>query len=335
MLPRHMDWLITALDLHTFVPADLLVVLVLVVLEGLLSCDNAVVLALLVRNLPPEQRGKALRYGIIGAYVFRIAALFLAVWIMTIWWIKVAGGVYLCWLAIDFFRKHGQGGKDKNREVKLIFGLGAFWSTVFWVEATDIVFSIDSIAAAVALSKKLWVLILGGLLGILAMRFAAQAFVKLLEKFPRLEACAFAAVAVIGLKLLLEFPVDVLGRTHPLPPDAGYTTSQEYRDLVAKHVPPAVSIPHVLNMNLEAPPAPEAARMAKGAEAAVALEAPALQGADRAMWIDKRARNELADAEASWALHHRPFLEIEGWASSLVVLAIFLSGFRRPRERRL
>ena len=326
-----MDWLLLALGLNTFVPGDLLVVLVLIVLEGLLSCDNAVVLALLVRDLPPEQRGKALRYGILGAYVFRIAALFLAVWIMTIWWIKIAGGVYLCWLALDFFRKHGEDGKAKTREVKLIFGLGAFWSTVFWVEATDIVFSIDSIAAAVALSKKLWVLILGGLLGILAMRFAAQAFVKLLERFPRLEACAFAAVAVIGLKLLLEFPVDVLGRTQPLPPEAGYATSREYRDLVARHVPPALSVPHVLNLNLEAPPAPERGRLAKGAEAAAAQEVPALQGEARTVWIDRRTRDELADAEASWALHHRPFLEIEGWASSLVVLAIFASGFRRRK----
>lgn len=332
MLPSRMDWLFVALGLNTFVPADLLVVLVLVVLEGLLSCDNAVVLALLVRNLPPENRGKALRYGILGAYVFRIVALFLAVWIMTVWWIKVAGGVYLCWLAIDFFRKHGGDGKDKVREVKLVFGLGAFWSTVVWVEATDIVFSIDSIAAAVALSKKLWVLILGGLLGILAMRFAAQAFVKLLEKFPRLEACAFAAVAVIGLKLLLEFPVDVLGRTQPLPPDASYASSREYRDLVARHVPPAVSIPHVLNLNLVAPPAPERSHLERGATAAAAQEAPALQGQARTDWIAKRANDELADAEASWALHHRPFLEIEGWASSLVVMAIFAYGFRRPKR---
>lgn len=334
MLRHPMDWLISALDLHTFVPGDLLVVAVLVILEGLLSCDNAVVLALLVKDLPPEQRGKALRYGILGAYVFRITALFLAVWIMTIWWIKVAGGVYLCWLAIDFFRKHGgEGGKDKAREVKLVFGLGAFWSTVVWVEATDIVFSVDSIAAAVALSKKMWVLILGGLLGILAMRFAAQGFVKLLERFPRLESCAFAAVAVIGLKLLLEFPVDVVGRTHPLPADAGYGTAREYAALVERAAPPAVSVPHVLNVNLSAPPGPERARMVGGAEAAAAREVPGLAGAERAAWIERRAAEEFREAEADWALHHRPFLEIEGWASSLVVLAIFASGFRRRRDQ--
>lgn len=324
-----MEWLIHALDLQHFVPGDLLVVLVLVILEGLLSCDNAVVLALLVKNLPPEQRGKALRYGILGAYVFRITALFLAVWIMTIWWIKVVGGIYLCWLALDFFRKHG-GKKDEHREVKLIFGLGAFWSTVVWVELTDIVFSVDSIAAAVALSKHLWVLILGGLLGILAMRFAAQGFVKLLELFPRLEACAFAAVGVIGLKLLLEFPMDVLGFRHALPPEADYGTAQEYAAQVQAHAPPAIGVPHVLNINLAAPDAPIHARMLAGAE----LAAPAtLTGEARLTWVREKADDEFADAEADWALHHRPFIEIEGWASSLVVLGIFASGFlRRKRD---
>jgi YkoY family integral membrane protein len=326
-----MDSFLHLLNLDTFQTADLLVVLVLVILEGLLSCDNAVVLALLVKNLPPEQRGKALRYGIIGAYVFRLIALFLAVWIMTVWWIKVLGGVYLFWLAVDYFRKHGSG-HNQVREVKRVFGLGAFWSTVVWVELTDIVFSVDSIAAAVALSKKMWVLILGGLLGILAMRFAAQGFVVLLQRFPRLEGCAFAAVAVIGLKLLLEFPVDVLGSSRPLPAQATYATAQEYSAVVTAHVPSAFSIPHVMNVNLAAPPAPEPARFIPGAEAAAAREVPTLSGEARATWITEKADGEYAEARASWALHHRPFLEIEGWASSLVVLAIFLTGFRRPRR---
>ena len=327
-----MDAILQFLDLNEFVPADLLVVLVLVVLEGLLSCDNAVVLALLVKDLPPELRGKALRYGIIGAYVFRIAALFLAVWILTIWWAKVAGGLYLCWLAVDFFRKHGWGEHGAPRQVRRLLGLSVFWSTVVWVELTDIVFSVDSIAAAVALSNKLWVLILGGLLGILAMRFAAQGFVTLLQRFPRLEACAFAAVGVIGLKLLLEIPVDLFGRTHPLPPDAAYATAQEYAAVVSRHAPPALAVPHVLTLNLAAPPAPVAARFVPGAEAAAAREVTQLAGAARADWVAERAEDEFAEAEAEWALHHRPFIEIEGWASSLVVLAIFATGFLRRRR---
>lgn len=328
-----MDSLLQFLDLDTFRAADLLVVAVLIILEGLLSCDNAVVLALLVKDLPPEQRGRALRYGIIGAYVFRIIALFLAVWIMTVWWIKVLGGVYLCWLAVDYFRKHGGDGHGKVRTVKRVLGLGAFWSTVVWVELTDIVFSVDSIAAAVALSKKMWVLILGGLLGILAMRFAAQGFVYLLQRFPRLEGCAFAAVAVIGFKLLLEFPVDVVGFTTPLPAGTTYATAADYVRAVDTHAPSAFAIPHVLAINLSAPPAPERERFTAGAEAAAMREAGQLAGDARTEWIRRYADSQFAEANATWALHHRPFIEIEGWASSLVVMAIFLTGFRRPRRK--
>ncbi|MEK7414781.1 MAG: TerC family protein [Planctomycetota bacterium] len=325
-----MDWLLNALDLQTFAATDLLVVLVLIILEGLLSCDNAVVLALLVKDLPPNQRGKALRYGIWGAYIFRVIALFLAVWVMTIWWIKVVGGLYLAWMAVDYFVKHSGGDKDPApRPIKRILGLSALWSTVVMVELTDIVFSVDSIAAAVALSNKLWVLILGGFLGILAMRFAAQGFVKLLEKFPRLESCAFAAVGLIGLKLLLEFPLDVVGRVDPLPPDASYTTAQEYNAAVAAYHRPAFAIAHTLTINSSAPSAPEHQRFVIGAEAAIQREAPTLVGDARTAWLDKRANDEHTEAESHWALHDRPFIEVEGWLSSLAVMAIFALGFRR------
>ena len=173
---------LTYIQLIPFQPSDLLIVAVLIVLEGLLSCDNAVVLALLVKHLPPEQRGRALRYGIIGAYVFRIIALILATWMMTQWYLKVAGGVYLLYMGVShFLKKKPSDEEPETVKIRRWFGLSPFWSTVVAVELTDIVFSVDSIAAAVALSDKLWVLILGGLLGILAMRFAAQGFVKLLE----------------------------------------------------------------------------------------------------------------------------------------------------------
>ncbi|MCK6489990.1 MAG: hypothetical protein L6R48_17015 [Planctomycetes bacterium] len=331
-----MDAFIQFLNLDQFVPGDLLVVAVLVVLEGLLSCDNAVVLALLVKDLPPEQRGKALRYGIIGAYVFRIIALMLATVILKVWWLKVLGGLYLAWLAIDFLRKRfAQGGgccHSQPRQVRRVLGLSLFWSTVVWVELTDIVFSVDSIAAAVALSSKLWVLILGGLLGILAMRFAAQGFVRLLERFPGLETAAFVAVGVIGFKLLAEFPVDVAGAVRPLPAEAQYGTAAEYSRQVERHCPAALAVPHVLNLNLAAPPAPSPAAMRAGAEAAAAQALPAASPAERAAWIARRADAELAEAEARWSLHYRPFLEIEGWASSLVVLLIFAAGFLRQRR---
>lgn len=330
-----MEWLLHALDLHTFQAADLFVVATLVVLEALLSCDNAVVLALLVSNLPQEQRGKALRYGIIGAYIFLVVAMFLASWIMTVWWLKMVGGLYLAWLAFDHFRKKMGGIEEhtENRKVRLIMGLGAFWSTVVWVELTDMVFSVDSIAVAVALSDKMWVLILGGMMCILVMRFAAQGFVYLLQRFPRLESCAFAAVALVGLKLILEVPVDVFGATHQLPAGTTYGTAAQYIEATNKAQPPPYGVHGIITVNRSAPPAPVEEVFLPAAQAAVASEAPQLAGEAREEWIAKRATKEYKQSKSYWALHLRPWIEIESWVSSILVFVLFGFGFIPKRKQ--
>lgn len=314
------------LQLDTFVPSDLLIVLVLIILEGLLSCDNAVVLALLVKDLPPKQRRLALHYGILGAYVFRISALCLATWIMSKWYLKVAGGAYLVFLAWRHFSRRSDH-QPSETVVRRVFGLNPFWSTVIAVEMTDIVFSVDSIAAAVALSDKLWVLIAGGLLGILAMRFAAQGFVTLLQRFPRLETAAFVAVAVIGFKLLIEFPVDVVGRTTSVPATATYHDAASYEEMVDRHVPPFLHINHVISINLTAAPEPDRDMMRRHALARLD-QAPA---GDAEKVFTEQLDIEFRRAKSQWNLHHRPFIEVEGWLSSLAVLGIFAAGFRRRR----
>ena len=184
-----------------------------------------------------------------------------------------------------------------------LLGLSPFWSTVIAVELTDIVFSVDSIAAAVALSSKLWVLIVGGLLGILAMRYAAQGFVSLLQRFPNLEGAAFAAVAFIGLKLLIEIPVDIFGSERQFTAGTTYSTSQQYLTAVETQCPPAVRVAHVVTINTSSAPEPDATLI-----------------------TDPR---EYRAAHSAWNLHLRPFFEVEGWLSSLVVLIIFVAGFRR------
>lgn len=319
-----MDALLQWLNLDHFVPGDLLVIGVLIVLEGLLSCDNAVVLALLVKDLPPEKRGKALRYGIIGAYVFRIVALGLAVWIMSKWYLKVLGGAYLLWLAIRHFRHKDVDELGREREVKPFFGLSAFWSTVVAVELTDIVFSVDSIAAAVALSDKLFVLIIGGLLGILAMRFAAQGFVKLLERFPRLETAAFVAVAVIGAKLMMEIPGDVVGQRAVFPAGTTYATRIEYEERIKQHSPPLLAVPHTLTLNRATAPEPS-----REVIAAAQRANPAGRSEHD---IEAAIHREFVAAESAWNLHYRPLIEIEGWISSLIVLLIFVGGFLGGRK---
>ncbi|MCU0431185.1 MAG: TerC family protein [Cytophagaceae bacterium] len=184
----------------------------LIIIESLLSVDNAAVLATMVMDLPEHQRGRALKYGIIGAYVFRGVCLVIAEWLINIWWLKPLGGLYLLWLAFDYFKSSKTESKDddtlnKNESIvyKYTLGLfGQFWATVAMVEVMDLAFSIDNVFAAVAFTKNLYLVYVGVFIGILAMRFVAQFFVKLMEKYPFLETSAFLVIGILGLKLLLS-----------------------------------------------------------------------------------------------------------------------------------
>lgn len=179
---------------------DALTIGTLALLEGILSVDNALVLAILVRHLPPEQRRKGLTYGLVGAFVFRVIAIIFAASIIRLTAFKFIGGIYLLYLAMkNMFRVGPEAGREEQRVKK-----AGFWQTVALVELTDIVFSIDSITTAVALSPKLLIVYIGGILGIIFMRFLSGFFVNLLEKFPKMEDLAYQLVFFIGTRLTLE-----------------------------------------------------------------------------------------------------------------------------------
>jgi len=178
----------------------------LVVIEGLLSADNALVLAVLVKHLPEKQRRKALMYGMFGAYFFRFIFIGIGVYLIKFWFIKVLGALYLGWLVYSHFRKKGGDEEDDAKEFKkdslLVRIFGTFWATVISVELMDIAFSVDSILAAFAISDQVWVLLVGGVLGIIMMRTVAGIFLTLIEKVPELENTAFILIGIISLKML-------------------------------------------------------------------------------------------------------------------------------------
>lgn len=200
-------WGISAADL----PLILLTIAWLVLLEGLLSADNALVLAVMVRHLPKPKRALALRYGIWGAFGFRAIAVVGASYLLNYWQLKAVGGLYLLYLTFSHFifgdsDSGDAAGKDHA-------GLG-FWKTVLKVELADIAFSIDSILAAVAMTEGLpdrlrshkslciAIIYIGGVLGIIMMRLIAGVFLILLERFKGLAVAAYGLVGWIGLKLL-------------------------------------------------------------------------------------------------------------------------------------
>ncbi len=232
---------------------DLAVVALLVVLEGMLSIDNALVLGLLAKRLPKHEQAKALWYGLAGAFIFRFVAVLTASLLLRWTFAKFLGGAYLVYIAVRhlFFESkeqekekiildaHGHpilveedtnepiGEAQEETEIRervpvymtperrKQLGLASFWPTVFIIELTDIAFAVDSILAAIAMvgsppkdwpetapHPKLWVVVLGGLIGLMLMRVAARWFIVLLERFPRFEISAYLLVIVIGFKLL-------------------------------------------------------------------------------------------------------------------------------------
>lgn len=183
----------------------------LVLMEGLLSADNALVLAVMVKHLPEKQRKRALFYGLLGAYFFRFLAIGIGVYLIEFWYVKVLGAGYLAWLAIKYFMdKRKENAADEDEELKginksglLIRLFGNFWGTVAAVELMDIAFSIDSVLAAFGISQEIWVLLLGGMLGVLMMRGVAGIFLKLIDRVPEIETTAYVLILIISIKMLL------------------------------------------------------------------------------------------------------------------------------------
>ena len=185
---------------------DLVTIGLLVVLEGLLSADNALVMAIMVLGLPAKQHQAALRYGLIGGFAFRIVATLLAAYLIQVGWVRLAGGLYLLYLAYSHFFTH-EHGQDRRQapKAKGWLGLSPFWATVVRVELVNLAFSIDSILVAVAMSPKLWVVITGGILGIIAMRLVVGQLLSLVQRYPALVDGAFVIIAWVGVKLGWEY----------------------------------------------------------------------------------------------------------------------------------
>ncbi|MDF7638131.1 TerC family protein [Lactobacillus sp. ESL0791] len=198
---------------------DWMVILTLILMECLLSVDNAVVLAAQTKVLPTKkQQEKSLFYGLWGAYLFRFIVIGIGTYLINFWEIKLAGSIYLFYLAWKFFydERHPQKAtaKAKNAQVKIAHEqkkkkkhwLSLFWRTVISIEAMDIVFSIDSVLAALAVSNNPVIVLIGGMIGILCMRGVAEIIIKLMDIIPELQPMAYVLIAIIALKLLLSLP---------------------------------------------------------------------------------------------------------------------------------
>ncbi|MBD2188681.1 TerC family protein [Pseudanabaena mucicola] len=192
----------------SFRPEIIPILGVLILLEAILSADNAIALAAIVRSLPdPKQEEWALRYGLIGAFVLRVVLIFTATWVIKYWQFELAGAVYLLWLSGKFFLEKSQEGHDTKHPVRMADKL---WQVVALVSLTDLAFSLDSVTAAVAVAQETWLVLIGGVAGIITLRFLAELFIKWLSEFTHLESAGYLIVLLVGLRLFIKVFSDSL-----------------------------------------------------------------------------------------------------------------------------
>jgi len=188
------------------------VLIILIFLEGLLSADNALVLAIMAKHLPEEQQKKAINIGLLFAFIFRVGAIFIISFLFHVWQVQAIGAAYLIYIAIKHLLKKPNDEKGKKEK--------SYRMTVAQIALADIAFAVDSILAAVALvidlpdtqfgeiggmdGAKFIIIIIGAIAGLIVIRFAAGFFVTLLTKRPRLEKAAMLIVGWVGVKLLMH-----------------------------------------------------------------------------------------------------------------------------------
>ncbi len=190
----------------------------LVALEAVLSADNAIALAAISRRLhDPDRQRQALNIGLLLALVLRLGLILAARWVLHAWPLQLLASGYLLWLCgnhlVSLLNQENEAGDDEDGQGKDSSLMGAsLLSVVATLAFTDLAFSLDSVAAAVAVTDRLPLVMAGGVIGVLALRLTAGLFIRWLEVFRHLETAGYLAVGLVGIRLLirLAFPALVL-----------------------------------------------------------------------------------------------------------------------------
>ncbi|MEA3143902.1 MAG: hypothetical protein QOG31_1226 [Thermoplasmata archaeon] len=208
------------------------IIATLVLLEAVLSFDNAAILTVMSRKLPPgAERKKALNYGLAIAYVLRIAAILVAVVLVKNTLFLTLGGAYLVFLAAKHFIGLARGekhpttvpGPQQKAPAKGFLGLSPLHSIVFQIGLIDVAFALDQVVAAVAFTKDVdavdlirvgvvhltyqqTLILTAATAGLISLRVLAPFISRLMDWLPLLEHMAFVAVGFVGALLVLEHP---------------------------------------------------------------------------------------------------------------------------------
>jgi YkoY family integral membrane protein len=175
--------------------------IVLVALEAVLSADNAIALAAIAQGLEGHKlQRQALNFGLVAAYVLRMTLIFTATWVIQFWQFELLGAAYLLWLVFNYFTSDEEDNSHHHHGPRF----NSFWQAIPMIALTDLAFSLDSVTTAIAISEKTWLIVLGGTIGVLTLRFLAGLFIRWLDEYVHLEDAGYITVGFVGLRLLLR-----------------------------------------------------------------------------------------------------------------------------------
>jgi YkoY family integral membrane protein len=184
------------IDFHTSA-----ILLILIALEAVLSADNAVALAAIAQGIEGEKRQRnALNFGLVLAYVLRVILILTATWVVKFWQFQLLGALYLLWLVFRYFASANNDGDEHKRSLNF----ASLWQAIPMIAVTDLAFSLDSVTTAIAVADQIWLIIAGGTIGVITLRFLAGLFIRWIEEFTYLEDAGFITVGFVGFRLLLK-----------------------------------------------------------------------------------------------------------------------------------
>lgn len=177
-----------------------LILLILIALEAVLSADNAIALASIAQGLEDKQlQRQALNFGLVAAYILRVTLILTATWVIQFWQFEVLGAFYLLWLVFQYFTSEEEEGEHLHGPK-----FTSLWQAIPIIAVTDLAFSLDSVTTAIAISDQIWLVIAGGTIGVITLRFLAGLFIRWLDEFTHLETAGYLTVGLVGLRLLVR-----------------------------------------------------------------------------------------------------------------------------------
>lgn len=192
---------VVSLDMHAFLQQwDMAVIMLqIVAIDLLLGGDNAVVIAMACRKLPPQKRTKAIIIGTVGAILARVLLLAIALYLLSLPWLKIVGALLLMWIGIKLVRN-----EEEESEVS---SSGSLWRTAITITVADVIMSLDNVLAVAAAGKGHIALVaLGVAISIPVIVAGSKLVLVLLTRFPTVVLLGGMLIGWIAGSMLVSDP---------------------------------------------------------------------------------------------------------------------------------